>query len=89
MCAAPARYGIADFRATQDSRSLTALDSSDCRNGGSRAAGRSAGLQIEQMEAARSFLQHVRTFHPDAAPDGCGHYEALMQNPQARHDRPE
>ncbi len=45
-------------------------------------------MQIEQMEAARSFLQHVLEFHPDAAPDGCGHYEALIQQPHGSHDHP-
>jgi MerR family copper efflux transcriptional regulator len=44
--------------------------------------------QIEQMQAARGFLQHVLDLHPDAAPDGCKHYEALIQHPHHRHDHP-
>jgi MerR family transcriptional regulator, copper efflux regulator len=34
--------------------------------------------QIERMEAAREFLQHVRSHHADSSPDGCPHYEALI-----------
>jgi MerR family transcriptional regulator, copper efflux regulator len=34
--------------------------------------------QIEQMEAARGFLEHTLTFHRDSSPDGCVHYEALI-----------
>lgn len=37
------------------------------------------GAQIEQMAAARDFLRHVLAHHPDAAPDGCGHYEAILR----------
>jgi DNA-binding transcriptional MerR regulator len=37
------------------------------------------GVQIEQMAAARDFLRHVLAHHPDAAPDGCGHYEAILR----------
>jgi MerR family transcriptional regulator, copper efflux regulator len=33
--------------------------------------------QIEKMEAAKSFLEHVASHH-DSAPDGCHHYEALI-----------
>lgn len=33
--------------------------------------------QIERMEAAREFLQHVASHH-ETAPDGCPHYEALI-----------
>lgn len=33
--------------------------------------------QIEQMEAARDFLEHVASHHDDA-PDGCRHYEILI-----------
>ena len=35
--------------------------------------------QIEQMETAREFLRHVLAHHPDTAPDGCGHYEAILR----------
>lgn len=34
--------------------------------------------QVEQMEAARQFLEHILTFHHDSTPDGCEHYEALI-----------
>jgi MerR family copper efflux transcriptional regulator len=34
-------------------------------------------IQIDRMEAAREFLEHVMTHH-DYAPDGCPHYEALI-----------
>jgi DNA-binding transcriptional MerR regulator len=37
--------------------------------------------QIERMDAAREFLEHVLTHHPDTSPDGCPHYEALIFNP--------
>ena len=33
--------------------------------------------RIEQMEAARQFLEHVVSHH-DSAPDGCAHYERLI-----------
>jgi hypothetical protein len=33
--------------------------------------------QLEQMEAARQFLEHILTFD-DSTPDGCEHYEALI-----------
>jgi MerR family transcriptional regulator, copper efflux regulator len=35
-------------------------------------------VQIEQMEAARGFLEHTLTFHRDSSPDGCVHYEELI-----------
>src|ERR1700722_7427851 len=31
--------------------------------------------RIERMQTARQFLEHILTFHPDSAPDGCAHYE--------------
>jgi MerR family transcriptional regulator, copper efflux regulator len=45
-------------------------------------------VQIGQMEAARGFLQHVLEFHPDAAADGCAHYEAHLQPPHASDGEP-
>jgi MerR family transcriptional regulator, copper efflux regulator len=33
--------------------------------------------RIEEMEAARAFLEHV-AFHHDKAPDGCPHFEELI-----------
>ena len=33
--------------------------------------------QIEQMETAKDFLEHVASHH-DSAPDGCQHYETLI-----------
>ncbi|HUD36176.1 MAG TPA: hypothetical protein VMR14_04710 [Streptosporangiaceae bacterium] len=48
----------------------------------------SLSTQIEHMQAARSFLQHVLDRHPDAAPDGCGHYEALIHHAHGSHDHP-
>jgi MerR family transcriptional regulator, copper efflux regulator len=38
---------------------------------------RDLARQIEQMETAKSFLEHVASHH-DSAPDGCDHYEALI-----------
>lgn len=38
---------------------------------------RALGERIERMEAAKDFLEHVRSHH-DTAPDGCAHYEALI-----------
>jgi MerR family transcriptional regulator, copper efflux regulator len=35
-------------------------------------------VQIERMDAARRFLEHVLTHHPDSSPDGCPHYETLI-----------
>jgi MerR family copper efflux transcriptional regulator len=35
-------------------------------------------LQIEGMQAAREFLEHILTFHHHTPPDGCAHYEALI-----------
>lgn len=34
--------------------------------------------QIEQLQQARDFLQHVRHHHQSTTPDGCPHYEALL-----------
>jgi MerR family transcriptional regulator, copper efflux regulator len=34
-------------------------------------------VQVERMEAAREFLEHIIDKHDDA-PDGCAHYEALI-----------
>jgi MerR family transcriptional regulator, copper efflux regulator len=34
--------------------------------------------RIDQMRAARDFLEHVLVHHPDSSPDGCPHYEALI-----------
>lgn len=44
--------------------------------------------QIERMEAARTFLEHVASHHGDAAPDGCPHYEALIwgREPPSDHE---
>jgi DNA-binding transcriptional MerR regulator len=41
-------------------------------------------VQIERMEAARHFLEHVIDKH-DYSPDGCPHYEALIWRRQG-HD---
>jgi len=38
----------------------------------------SLGAQIERMEATREYLEHVLSHHPDSAPDGCGHFEAML-----------
>jgi MerR family transcriptional regulator, copper efflux regulator len=38
----------------------------------------SLGAQIERMEATREYLEHVLTYHPDDAPDGCDHFEAML-----------
>jgi len=35
--------------------------------------------QIEQMTAAKEFLEHVRSHHDDS-PDGCPHYEGLVMS---------
>jgi MerR family transcriptional regulator, copper efflux regulator len=35
-------------------------------------------IQIDRMVAAREFLQHIRTYHPESAPDGCAHFETLI-----------
>jgi MerR family transcriptional regulator, copper efflux regulator len=54
-------------------------------------------VQIEQMEAARGFLEHTLTFHRDSSPDGCAHYEDLIwgdadgresRHPHHAHARP-
>ncbi|MEZ0052167.1 MerR family copper efflux transcriptional regulator [Mycobacterium sp. MAA66] len=34
--------------------------------------------QIGQLEQARDFLRHVRHHHQTTTPDGCPHYEALL-----------
>jgi DNA-binding transcriptional MerR regulator len=34
--------------------------------------------QIERMQAAKEFLQHLRGHHAESSPDGCPHYEALI-----------
>jgi DNA-binding transcriptional MerR regulator len=46
--------------------------------------------QIDRMEAACRFLEHVRSFHQDALPDGCPHYESLIwgDDPPAGQDAP-
>ena len=36
------------------------------------------GVRIEQMVAAREFLDHILSFHHHAPPDGCEHYESLI-----------
>jgi MerR family copper efflux transcriptional regulator len=41
----------------------------------------SLSAQIERMEATREYLEHVLGHHPDSAPDGCRHYEALLFEP--------
>lgn len=40
--------------------------------------------QIERMEATREYLEHVLSHHPDDAPDGCGHFEAVLFGAGAR-----
>jgi MerR family transcriptional regulator, copper efflux regulator len=35
-------------------------------------------LQAERLTAAREYLEHVLSHHPDSAPDGCHHYESLI-----------
>ena len=40
--------------------------------------------QVERMEATREYLEHVLNHHPDSAPDGCGHFEAMLFGPHAR-----
>ena len=44
--------------------------------------------QIERMSSARDLLEHVRSHHPDIAPDGCPHYEALLQTERPDIPRP-
>jgi MerR family transcriptional regulator, copper efflux regulator len=34
--------------------------------------------EAERIEATREYLEHVLTHHPDSAPDGCDHFEALL-----------
>jgi MerR family transcriptional regulator, copper efflux regulator len=34
--------------------------------------------QAERMEATREYLEHVLDHHPESAPDGCDHFEALL-----------
>ena len=38
---------------------------------------RMLATRIEEMEAAKEFLEHVASHH-DAAPDGCPHYETFI-----------
>jgi hypothetical protein len=38
---------------------------------------RTLRTKIEQMEAAREFLEHVTSHHGEV-PDGCPHYETLI-----------
>jgi len=40
--------------------------------------------QIEHMEATREWLKHVFDHHPDSAPDGCVHFEAMLFGTSAR-----
>jgi len=35
-------------------------------------------VQIENMQEAREFLQHIRVHHPDSSPDGCPYYESFI-----------
>ena len=42
--------------------------------------------QIEQMQDAKTFLEHVLFEHADASPDGCSHYEALIFGLEPGHD---
>lgn len=35
-------------------------------------------LQAAQISAAREYLEHVLSHHPDSPPDGCHHYEPLI-----------
>jgi DNA-binding transcriptional MerR regulator len=44
--------------------------------------------QIEQMQAAKNFLEHVASHH-DSAPDGCHHYEALIWGHEPTSVEPE
>jgi MerR family transcriptional regulator, copper efflux regulator len=43
-------------------------------------------VQIEQMEAARGFLEHTLNFHRDSSPDGCVHYEELIWGDADGHE---
>jgi MerR family copper efflux transcriptional regulator len=45
-------------------------------------------VQIERMQTARQFLEHILTFHPDTTPDGCAHYETLIWAPESVHPVP-
>ena len=47
----------------------------------------SLDAQIERMQEAKLFLEHVLSEHPDERPDGCPHYEALIfgEAPDHRH----
>jgi MerR family transcriptional regulator, copper efflux regulator len=41
-------------------------------------------LQVERMNAASGYLEHVLSHHPDSAPDGCLHYEdGILRAPAA------
>jgi DNA-binding transcriptional MerR regulator len=39
-------------------------------------------VRSERLDAARAYLEHVLTFHQDAAPDGCTRFEALIWGKQ-------
>ena len=42
--------------------------------------------QIERMQDAKSFLEHVVEEHAESSPDGCPHYEALVFGSDSDHD---
>ena len=42
--------------------------------------------QIEPMQDAKSFLEHVVEEHAESSPDGCPHYEALVFGSDPGHD---
>lgn len=44
----------------------------------------SLGAQIEKMQGAKAFLEHVLAHHDDA-PDGCPYYEALLWGTDPDH----
>lgn len=39
--------------------------------------------QIARLAEAKEFLDHIATHHPDAPPDGCAHYESLLESSDA------
>ena len=39
-------------------------------------------VRSERLDAARAYLEHVLTFHQDAAPNGCTRFEALIWGKQ-------
>jgi MerR family transcriptional regulator, copper efflux regulator len=43
--------------------------------------------QVERMEATREYLEHVLNHHPHSAPDGCGHFEAMLFGQPESGDR--